>query len=462
MVFIKRLVLSSLLVLSYSTNAMAFCRELFFGNEISEISALKCHSIYSDILLDSGTIEDVLFHSSLALSLTMSDGAIVRLCKEDTELKITDTLATYGSNNLIEVSNTLTINGIITMERDSELTFKFDDQAENPLVVLTSLFNVGIPPGGKLTFAGKGKVIFENGYTVTLNSLDISDPAEFSLKNSAVSIVRATNANPTAPGTVKINGRGTFFIDTGAELKSTANKRWIIGGRGASVDTINILVDRGGILRSTGSNGRISIYDMTGTIDLESGGRMSIGNGSYIEVNSSNKIAAGGLISSFKIDTEGYINVSQNGQLILGENDSNTVFNWDSRGGNITGIGTIKLAEQPNFAGQPLGFNKLWENSVIDMEHVVREIVNTAKDLGANGYSTVFTHANGTNKLRVKDSTRLTDLRQTAVIRANVPIVNLRPGDLTDGENNDFVTGFDATGKPFQVNNVGEVSGRGT
>ncbi len=400
---------------------------------------------FGNMTLDGSMDRLATIHSSPSqtLHLTMTNEADIRFDAGSTELKPTDTLRVFGINNTILVSETLTVSGTIVLQPFGELTFIFDDFADDPKIIFNTDFNLTLSPNTRLVFQGNGTVEFKDGFSIFMDSSGGQDKPELIIKDSASFTISAP-AGVTS-STTTVSGKGVLFIDSGGEVRIDSRRHLILGGQGTNVDDLDIIVDRAGVLKANEIAGQISMHNTVGTLDFEQGGRLEVVEGAVIEINALDRATSSGNISSWKIDTDGQMII--NGELIIGENADEATFDWDSRRSSISGTGVVTLAEQLEFAGQPLGVFRYFDSTSITAELLVRQIVNTVNVLSD---STVFTNFSGANILRIK-STDVLGLPASSIILKQLRDPESSTGtDRIINEISTAVLGITGRGDPFR------------
>lgn len=361
--------------------------------------------------------------ASSVISMTFIGGTVIVLGDTHITLASTDVINIIGSNNEIHVTNIFTIQGNLDFAEGGELTFVFDDQGDNPTVVFDRA-GLTLPKNARLAFRGNGSVVFSDGFVLTMNGTIDTDRPEINFIESATATIAASTTGNISR--VYFRGYGTIFLDSGGEIRADTMKHWTIGG--AATDNFVIFVDRGASIRAIGANSRISIYLATVSMDFEQRGSLVAAFQGVVEINALMNSPAGGTLTSLTFDTDGALNSRKGGVIVIGENTNSATFNWNSKGGDVFGEGEIMLAEQNAFSGIGKGVGRIFSNTAITTEELVRRLVNLKNPDSVLPQSTVFENVDGDQYIRIKNSTFLN------VAVSAVPIRKLSSGDNVTGE----------------------------
>jgi hypothetical protein len=373
-------------------------------NRYESINKLKLGNASGNILLYQTNAVNFFIASDAGLNLLLAGENTLNLDVQDTELKTNDTIAIEGSSNTIKITKKLTINGTLSFEQNSELTFEFDENANTPEIYFAANANkiLSLKPYARLSFKGRGTVTFGDGFKINLKgttttdkpTLVFSDSANLSLVNKSASL---------------IYGNGKILVDNGGQIKIGANQHLVIGN--SNEDNIDILVDRAAAIRVDSlkhyalnqQTAKISIQQATCSLDFEQGGMLSIGKGGLLEINALENQSMPGILTSFKFDQNGILNIDNGGILRLGPNrylgprHTELSFAWDNLGGQVTGTGIIQFVAT-EFAGQLQDL--LLASTNLTAEGFVKQFIGTVPNLSV---STVFIDKDGQNKIRMKN-----------------------------------------------------------
>jgi hypothetical protein len=407
------------------------------------------------------------FNSGLTnlISLTLADGARLALADTHVDLQISDTLWVHGEDNQFEVTRTFSILGTLYIKAGAELTFVFNDQADDATIYFKNVNNtLALRPNARLAFSGNGTVEYRDGFIIDMQGNSETDKPQFAVIDSAVSTVQAP-ADGYGPSHMYLQGVGSILIDNGGEFNVDAHRQLIVGGQGVGTDDFTIKVDRNGIFKASGDGARISIYKTTGTIRVKKKGALIAGEGGTFEINAyepkeeqRGANANGGAITSFVLESDGALDIREGGTLILGENADGSVFAWDSRGADFTGTGVVKLAEQLTFQGQLVGVQKVFKDDQMTAETVVRSLVNTVAELRQ---SSVMQYRTGYLRLRIKDSAWVSGGSTYYASAYAVPILDLEAGDVIQRDTRAGVGGKNSGNDPIRFDLSGNrLSGR--
>jgi len=324
-------------------------------------------------------------------------------------IKSDDSIFVVGKNNKIIVTSQMLIEGELLFDESSELIFEFDDKVENSEVIFADNYNLNLKPRSRLEFRGNGSVKFANGGTINFQGTNVSDPKPVLIFSDSSVLSLMPNS------LVNIYGIGKILVDNGGEIRIGGGQHLVIGAQES--DNIDIKVDRNSVIR-VDSKRDVSLYAIISmqksnyTLDFEQGAMLTIGKNGTFEINALNGNSVPGILSEFKFDINGILNIEVGGNLIIGRNRlipptyEESKINWDNLDGviqyNKEGNGTVKLAGT-DFVGQ-LQNNK-FENSLLTASELVSLLVKYLNFTGSENLkvSTLFIDIDGQQKIRTKD-----------------------------------------------------------
>jgi hypothetical protein len=353
-------------------------------------------------MVDGGMLENFGIKSGVQVQMYLGNNAIIQT-SEPVTFDSTDKIYVYGKNNIISVAKALTMHGTLVFDVGAELTFEFDEGAQDPWIEFSSsvMKQLELASNAKLIFKGKGTVFVNNGFEFVLNGdSQALDYPLLAFQDSAILTLRST-------GEVTIGGTGQILFDNAALLKVGAGQHVVVGAAGT--DTLDFLVDRHGTIRvdtldtpGATENARLSFKRATYNLDFERGGSAFIGQNGILEINALNGTWISGLLQTFTIGFGGTLFVDVGGTLAMFPNKKDqathaeTLFSWVATGGTFAGDGVIKLANT-ELAGQRACTPA--SNAQLDMQSFVLSAINQNQDLTV---STYFITGDNQKKLRAK------------------------------------------------------------
>ena len=377
-------------------------------------------NIQGNIYFTDGTSRLTMNNSGIIniITINLNDGATIILGDVPIELPANENININGENNYINITNRFTITGNLVFAEGSELTFVFNDLADNP-VVYFNRSSLSLPKNAKMSFSGNGTVIFKDGFVLNMNGTNNTDRPELSFFHSASGTIEAA-ARRGSISKFYIRGYGTIFLDSGGEINIGTSRHLIIGGRGVGLDNFVIYADRGAAIKAIGYRAFVSIFQATVSMDFEQRASLVAGQQGVVAINANARTLqpAGGALSSLTFDTDGALNSRVNGTIVFGENTGSTPFIWSSKGGDVYGEGEIMLAEQNTFDGIGKGVERIFNSNSITAEELVRRLVNLKKN-SILPQSANFERFGGNQYVRIKSSTIL------GLVAALVPIRQL-------------------------------------
>lgn len=362
------------------------------------------------------------------LDLTLANNSTLNLADSPTTLGPDDTITVQGVGNVINVTNTFTLEGSVALEPGAELTFAFAQEcgAQGRLIIDT---DIDVPEDARLTFRGNGEVEvfhthrFNLGGTSDANRgvLSVVEFARFLLQDRPQGVVETE---------AFIDGIGIICVDRGGEIRIGDVRHLIIGS--APEDDIVVMVDRNGAIHAQGRGSIISLQQGRFDLDFEQGGMLSITDRAIFEVNSLKNTAAAGFVERWVFDTNGILNIDTDGILRLSANRDNLPTFWENEGGDVRGDGLVEW-QGTRFAGRIQ--HRLFQDRRIQPFALVSAFVQRQTNL-AN--STVFIDSQGRDVLRLQ----------------NGRLVYLRAKDVISRENSaGGVIGFNSVdGRTFTIN----------
>lgn len=394
-------------------------------------------------VLDATQAINFSVHTTTALNLTLKNESVLSLdIDNNVTLKSGDIINVIGENNEIHVFKTLTINGDLLFDTNSELKIILEN--ENSKVVFGS--NLDLESNCELVIEGNGIVEFSDGTVLNFKgSASYSYLRPFFVLSEKSKLIVADGSSFT------VKGIGDFLIESEASivLEGAVSGKTIIFGNTYTDDILLKISGTGMIsLGGTSNTGwsRISMHKAGVTILVDQGGVISLQDHGWLEINSLNSevltprtTTHKGNVKSIILSPAGMIFLNSGGKISIADNhvDVTQTIIWKSANSFVSGGGTFEYkAETPAtgynnqaFGGTiQTGYFK-FDNTSIAPERLVRTLVNQVPALST---ATVYTDASGTNKLRL----------------GNGKIVSITSGDVLsseDGSGN--VSGVDSDGK---------------
>jgi len=356
------------------------------------VFGINLYNANGNIILNQDKGVDFTVHASLALSLTLSNESAVYMYDESTELKLSDTIYVIGRNNTIDVTKTLTINGLINFDTGGELIFNFDDKYENPIVYFGR--DLTLPELSRLAFANKGTAVFKDGTTIHFDSsVDANRPALAVTNNATLMIDERLSGH--SESSLTLRGLGIISI-IGGEIFIDSLKHLIIGGGDTTTDRFDIYGDSGGALSLLGVGSKISIHKAYVNLDFEQAGIIYIGQYGTFEINSLDLVSSPGTLNNFKFILNGELWIYNDGKFVLGDNISDSVINLNTTGATIGGYGVLQYLTSSSFSG------RLYENNTKELSVTAKNLISNLLQRQTNlTTSVLFWDANGNQKVRL-------------------------------------------------------------
>ncbi|MBU1007703.1 hypothetical protein KKA53_01315 [Candidatus Dependentiae bacterium] len=376
-------------------------------------NSMKLSRAKHNIWLNRGTITDFGVSEDEPLSVTMVDGATLKQGGRSVAIKHGDEIRAQGRGNKIVVSNTFMINGKLLFADNSELTFEFDSDCYSrrscPEVRFACDYEqvLAISKGSRLTFRGKGNVVFQDGYVLCFDGAvcSLQDSAELSFAPNAI---------------LSVTGSGKIFVDNKARLCVGSGQQLTLGLN--ALDSIELLVDRQG---EVVVGGEVMLQGGAHEVDVMRYGKIVVKNDGLFEIN--------GVLTRFTLRSGGTLEVNRGGLLRMGEREA--PFIWDNRDGGFKPGGILGLGAS-DFAGQ------IQDVTVGPVSLLPKDFVSLFIDKRPEFTETVlFLDALGNRKICTRDGI----------------VVDLLEDDLITGEN--VVTGaimLVNDGEPFAITPQGE------
>ena len=297
--------------------------------------------------------------SSAALNMTLEHDVVIRQDSSDVTLKADDRINVTGVDNKIIVKGNFTINGELLFADNAHLTFEFDNRSENPILTFADSSLITLEPNVYLEFKGNGTVKFGDDVTINLNGTTSSNKPTIAFSDS--SRLEITGADET----VTIKGIGNILVDNGAVISIGTQRHLILGY--AITDDIDIIFDRGGVLHVEGTTAKVSLQKATSTVKFDHSSILSIGDNGLFEINVNSNVFAQGTLTSFIVDNDSKIRISDIGRLQLAANRDGSNIYWNHKKGRISVVGDggiIKLFESASLS--PAFEGRLPASSTID------------------------------------------------------------------------------------------------
>jgi len=412
-------------------------------------SAIQLGQAKNSIRVDGGTITDFGVSSDETLNLTMRNSSLLKQGTASVTVKSGDRVTAQGMGNKVLVTGNLTMQGDLVLQESSELTFEFDAQADNPQISFASATGLlQIAKGAKLSFAGNGTVIFTDGSTIELGGTLAGKKAQLVVRDRATLTCGATSALPIAgQGQLEVKNTGRIELDTDQQL--------IIGE--LPTDLIEVVVDTQGeiVVDAVRDQQTIAQDDLTRrakisfqlaqySIDVTRRGRLKLGRGGLLEINSLNYLEKQGLLSHFYFLDGGEFVVDEGGLIMMGRNKftglpkslAEVPFTWDNFEGSLVCGGLIGSVINTSFVGQLQNISAGQTSFTTDT--FVKFGLNTMSSLSV---TTLFLDSAGNQKVRTKDGV----------------IIQLLDGDQVTGD--DSATGTISIvndGELFAITSQGE------
>ncbi len=264
-------------------------------NEYANIRNIDLASSNGNIVL-SGTVGAKFSVDSVGpLNLTLKNVSSLDFKNEAVTLKSGDIINIVGKNNTFNLYNTLTIEGSLLFDTDSQLIVNFlTDDAQ---IIFDASNVVDLESNVELKFTGDGVVLLKDGATINLkgNTVNPELYPSFILENSA-----RLNVDDSVTGLIK--GVGNIIVKNGAliDIRGYGNTKHLnIGDE--ETDHIDLYVSNGMVrvdggitpYRSaysyappSGNYGSIAFGKGVFNLTFKLGGALYIGSGGWIEFNS--------------------------------------------------------------------------------------------------------------------------------------------------------------------------------
>lgn len=311
--------------------------------------------------LQGSIADNFAINPAKALSLSLNGSTQVNLAPIPLSFKRTDTLVALGANNIISVTNLLTLEGTLKVADNARLTFKFDPDYPDSVVYLKSAIPISIGKGATLEFQGGGIVQCANGTVITMAGIAGAS------KQSTLSLHGSALAGIDVGGTVKIGGVGTINCYDGGGF-SLLHKSQLQYGTGDK-DKLMLNIYNNGWLSAEVSDSNaaatdtafISFVKGTYSINIENGGQLRAGSQGAVEINCSQGAIVNAMCQSINFDSLGVLDCEVGGVMRFCPNlvipvkkqgiqssiyYTEPTFSWNSLGAVVTGKGLIMLYQQ--------------------------------------------------------------------------------------------------------------------
>ena len=367
----------------------------YYNNGVSLGNASGIVNLHDGVVPEFGidTIEQ--------LNLTLRGNTKLIQGEQAVHLKSTDVLNVAGKKNKVIVNGAFILNGTLLFEPGAELTFKFDDHADDPSVTLDLVQVLELDPSTKLQFVGNGTVYLGDGACIVMQGTSLIDKPEIVFSD----LVTVKLLGYDVP--VKVTGNGRCVFDSGASLVVGAGQQLIFGE--SESDKISISCNRMAAWQIVGKNARVSLQKGSYSLVFDYNARLAIKDGATFEINCNAGQMAPGTLTRLIFDNDSHLRIRTGGTLLIGRNVGDTPFVCDLQEALISssgGRGIVHLLEPAAsipFAGR-IAPVALLDESIgkmhreIKAAQLVQALVQQQPETLRS--STVFIDANGNRVLR--------------------------------------------------------------
>lgn len=262
-------------------------------------------------------------------------------------IKSSDKLFVTGTNNRINITGLLSIQGKIVLDENAELIFSFDDSTDSAKAVYFSS-SMGatileLPPSASIVFEGTGKVFFADQSRVIFKGSPIEDQVPLGnglYVDDRPSLIFRNFAQLQMDSEMELvfSGRGKLVWQDGAIL-DVAYGNLVLGL--SDQDFFDFMVDKRSMI-SVGakdvstSKAYVSLSQGSFNFKLDRASELRLNSNGVFEIGVNQGVVTNALLGSISFDLNSKISTSVGGMLAFGQQDlselSNlsTQFSWSS------------------------------------------------------------------------------------------------------------------------------------
>jgi len=380
---------------------------------------MQLSQAHGNITVQGGTLTSFGVSRDKPLTVTLAGNATVQQLDGTVTFKGGDVLRVRGANNRLVLSRAFNCYGTIICEAGSSLTIDIEDEGSLYIAPLKE-YSFIIGDNAAVNIVGKGcaKISKHCAIDVGVNGrLVFKGGVEWSIVSQARCMVGGHGMFICEEASVGfIEPGGHLFIgmhpDDNMRIKCDTQATIVLGDLSdTDVDAKNA-----------------SLSCAYGSYDLECvrGGSIYVGNNGECALNVRDRMPIGGVCSLVRLSSGGFIYLSKNGALLIGDNTgtNGSVLSWIECNGSLYGPGLISYVQTESTVSarsQRLSFSR----EPLQLHGTARSIVQSFVNM-VKGLHNAMYFVNG--------------FGHTVVVSVNGVIVQLKEGEIITHD--DEVTGM--------------------
>lgn len=334
-----------------------------------------------------------------AVNCTLYDGVNVQQSSAATTIKSDDIINVIGGTmhhpNTIYISNDLTIDGALNLDDNAVLCITVAPGSAIPTITFSDSSSISWGAGSVLILRGQGNVAIPDSWSIDFADTD----SQFVFDDGMQLVVPYGHM-------ANLTGAGTLVCQNSAQI-TVANEGRLRCGMSID-DAVSLRVKTGGTvivgdLLASVLIARLSLVGVGSSLDCSQGGLLAIGQYGEVELNSLDKVAKPGYITSCNFGSGGGLYIAKQGALYLTSNNGGVDgLSFLFEGGSIGGSGVIGVLGN-SFQGKIQPNIGTYRTKTATL--ITAALVQTMPTLVA---STLFINGNDEKILRTKNGVLVT------------------------------------------------------